>query len=182
MLHFSEDPTITEFVPHVARTTTDPVAYVWAVDEAHAPSYWFPRQCPRAMAWSTTSTTASDRLRVLGPSASRVHMIEYAWLQRVQAAELFAYRFSASGFDPYGDPSSPHALVARSPVRPLGPPYPLGDLLALHQAAGIEVRLVDSLWPWWDVVVTTSVGFSGIRLANSRGSKGPTGAPGGGRD
>ena len=37
VLHFSEDPTITEFVPHVARTATDPVAYVWAVDEAHAP-------------------------------------------------------------------------------------------------------------------------------------------------
>ena len=50
VLHFSEDPTITVFEPHVARTARLPDAYVWAVDGAQAPSYWFPRQCPRAMA------------------------------------------------------------------------------------------------------------------------------------
>ena len=172
VLHFSEDRTITEFVPHVARTATDPTAYVWAVGEQHAPSYWFPRQCPRAMAWSTPRTSDSDRLRVLGPSAARVHMIEYGWLRRVQVAEVYAYRFSDAGFEPYGDPSDPHAFVARRPVRPFGPPEPLGDLLALHQEAGIEVRLVDSLWPWWESVVTSSVGFSGIRLGNAAGSDG----------
>jgi hypothetical protein len=40
-------------------------------------------------------------------------------------------------------------------------------LLALHQAAGIELRLLDNLWPWWDRTIATSVGFSGIRLANA---------------
>lgn len=52
LLHFSEDPGITEFVPHVAATAQQSEPYVWAVDAAQAPSYWFPRQCPRAMAWS----------------------------------------------------------------------------------------------------------------------------------
>lgn len=47
VLHFSEDPTITEFVPHVAATAQISGAYVWAVDAALAPAYWFPRQCPR---------------------------------------------------------------------------------------------------------------------------------------
>ncbi len=168
VLHFSEDPTITDFVPHVARTATDPNAYVWAVDRVRAPDYWFPRQCPRAMAWPTAQTTPEDRLRVLGPTATRVHMIEYAWLARVQAARVFAYRFAAADFEPYGDPSDPHAVVARRPVRPLGPPEAVGDLLALHEQAGIEVRLVESLWPWWEVVITTTAGFSGIRLRNAR--------------
>jgi hypothetical protein len=167
VLHFSEDPTITEFVPHVAPTATDPVAFVWAVDGARAPDYWFPRQCPRAMAWSTAGTTEADKLRVLGPTAERVHMIEYAWLERMQGAQLFAYRFAASGFEPYGSATAPHAYVARHPVRPVGPPEPVGDLLALRQEAGIEVRLVKSLWPWWEVVITTTVGFSGIRLRNA---------------
>ena len=52
VLHFSEDPTITRFVPHVAATARQPAAYVWAVDAVLAPAYWFPRQCPRAMAWA----------------------------------------------------------------------------------------------------------------------------------
>lgn len=74
VLHFSEDPTITRFVPHVAATARQPEAYVWAVDHARAPDYWFPRQCPRALAWVTPSTTTPDRASLGGP---RVHAIEY---------------------------------------------------------------------------------------------------------
>ena len=39
LLHFSEDPTITRFEPHVAATAQRPEAYVWAVDAGNAPSY-----------------------------------------------------------------------------------------------------------------------------------------------
>ena len=38
LLHFSEDPTITRFEPHVAATAQQPEAYVWAVDVRNAPS------------------------------------------------------------------------------------------------------------------------------------------------
>jgi hypothetical protein len=167
VLHFSEDPSITRFVPHVARTAAEPTAYVWAVGAAHAPGYWFPRQCPRAMAWVAADTTEADRERVLGPQATRVHLIEYAWLERVQSARVFAYRFDAAAFEPYGDRRDPHAFVARAPVVPLGPPEPVGDLLALHEAARIEVRLAHSVWPWWAVVTASTAGFSGIRLRNA---------------
>jgi hypothetical protein len=171
VLHFSEDQSIARFVPHVARTASEPTAYVWAVNAAHAPSYWFPRQCPRAMAWVTTLTTDADRQRVLGPHTTRVHMVEYAWLQRIRTAQVYAYRFDAADFEPYGDEWDPHAFVARHPVRPLGPAEPVGDLLALHEAAQIEMRLTHSLWPWWEVVTTTTVGFSGIRLRSAHGSR-----------
>lgn len=167
VLHFSEDPSITAFVPHVAATAKEPTAFVWAVGHAHAPSYWFPRQCPRAMAWLAPSTTEADRDRILGPTNSRVHLVEYTWLQRIQAARVFAYRFDATEFEPYGAPDDPHAFVARHAVRPLGPPEPIGDLMELHEQAGIEFRLAPSLWPWWQEVITSSVGFSGIRLRNA---------------
>lgn len=170
LLHFSEDPSITEFVPHVAQTASEATAYVWAVNAAHAPSYWFPRQCPRAMAWVTTGTTDADRQRVLGPGAERVHLVEYDWLDRIQQVRLFAYRFDAADFEPHGDRLDPHAFVARHPVQPLGPAEPVGDLLNLQEAAGIEVRLASSLWPWWETVITTTPRFSGIRLRNARGS------------
>lgn len=119
------------------------------------------------MAWVVADTTDADRERVLGPHATRVHMIEYAWLKRVQAAQVFVYRFAAAEFEPYGDTLNPHAFVARHAVVPLGPPEPIGDLLALHEAAQIEVRLGHSLLPWWRAVTASTVGFSGIRLRNA---------------
>lgn len=48
----------------------------------------------------------------------------------------------------------------------VAPAVPVGDLLRAHQRAGIQLRLVDRLWPWWDAVITSTVAFSGIRLRN----------------
>lgn len=167
MLHFSEDPTITRFVPHVAPTSREAEAYVWAVDAARSPDYWFPRQCPRAMAWVTPATTDSDRDLVLGPGGGRrVHAIEYGWLEALRTVRLYVYRLPADGFRPIGDP--PNAQVATEPAVPLGPAEPVGDVIALHEEAGIQLRVLPNLWPFWDVVITTSLGFSGIRLRNAR--------------
>lgn len=166
VLHFSEDPGIETFVPHVAATASMGQAYVWAVDADQAPSYWFPRQCPRAMAWSGPGSTAADRRTLLGPGAARVHLVEYGWLTRIQSVQLYAYRFDAAAFSRYGDPG--YAYVATETVRPLGPPERVGDLLARHVEAGIELRLTSSLWPWWRAVVASSLEFSGIRLRHAR--------------
>jgi hypothetical protein len=164
VLHFSEDPTITLFTPHVAATARQAEPYVWAVDAAQAPAYWFPRQCPRAMAWAIDSTTDADRVAILGHGSSRVHAIEYGWLPAVQSLRLYAYRLDAAMFRPFGDA----AYVCTEPVRPLGAAEPVGDVLARHEAAGIELRLVTDLAPWWSAVISSTVQFSGIRLRNAR--------------
>lgn len=167
VLHFSEDPTIEHFVPHVSATSTHAEPLVWAVDAVRAPDYWFPRQCPRAMAWVTGSTSEDDRERILSPGRTRVHAVEFGLLDAMRTVELFAYRLPAEAFRPIAD-DDPHALVATSPVDPPGPPDRVGDLFALHDAAGIELRVLDNLWAFWDDVVGSSLGFSGIRLRNAR--------------
>jgi hypothetical protein len=50
VLHFSDDPAIDVFAPHRAATAQPDRSFVWPVDAGLAPGYWFPRQCPRAMA------------------------------------------------------------------------------------------------------------------------------------
>ncbi len=166
MLHFSEDPSIELFVPHVAATAQQPDAYVWAVDPERAPDYWFPRDCPRAMAWVEPTTTTADRDRILGPGGGeRVHAVEYRWLDALRTVRLFAYRLPADQFVPFGEFA--HAHVATRPVRPLAPPEPVGDLLGLHERAGIQLRVLPSLWEFWDAVVDSTLGFSGIRLRNA---------------
>jgi hypothetical protein len=166
LLHFSEDPSITLFRPHVAATARDTQPYVWAVDFDQAPSYWFPRDCPRVLTWASANTTTHDRERFLGAS-SRVHALEYAWLDRLLSTALYAYRFDKSQFMPYGTPE-PHAYVSTATVRALHPPEQVGPLLDAHAAAGIELRLLRNLWPYWTEVMRSTLGFSGIRLRNAQ--------------
>jgi len=164
VLHFSEDPTIRRFEPHVAPTSQHSEPYVWAVDAARSPDYWFPRNCPRAMAWATEASTRADRDRILGPGrGDRVHAIEYGWLEAMRTIKLYAYRLPATDFYPIGTPV-PNAYVSTKAVSPLGPPEEVGDLLRLHEECGIQLRVLNNLWPFWDAVVTTTLGFSGIRL------------------
>ena len=174
VLHFSEDPTIKRFLPHVAATARETGAYVWAVDHDRAPDYWFPRQCPRAMAWVRPGvTTDRDRERIIGAGCGdRVHAIEYAWWDAMRTTMLYAYRLPAARFRPLGEPH-PHAHVATEPVEPLGPAEPVGDLIACHAAAGIQLRVLGNLWPFWDQVISGTAGFSGIRLRNASPRPGP---------
>jgi hypothetical protein len=167
VLHFSEDPSITSFAPHVAPTTREAQPYVWAVDQVQAPSYWFPRDCPRAMAWVGPATTVEDHERIIGPGGGeRVHVVEYGWLERIRTVRLYAYRLSAAPFRPIGAPR-PHAMVTEVPVAPLGPPVPVGNLYDLHAKAGIQLRVLPDLWPFFDAVVVSTCEFSGIRLCNA---------------
>src|SRR5690349_5711786 len=45
--HFSEDPSLDWFRPHIPATNPQAQPLVWAVDTRHAPMFWFPRDCPR---------------------------------------------------------------------------------------------------------------------------------------
>lgn len=170
VLHFSEDPSLTRFVPHLAATAQQPGEYVWAVGWDRSPDYWFPRQCPRVMAWTTSGTTDSDRERIIGPGCGvRVHAVEYGWLERMRTVELYAYRFDAGPFRPFGEDGDGRgvAMVATEPVVPLGPAERVGDLFELHERAGIALRVLPNLRPFWDAVTVSSLEWSGIRLRNA---------------
>ncbi|MFG1912914.1 DUF6886 family protein [Kribbella sp. NPDC048928] len=164
VLHFSEDPGIEIFRPHVAKTARQAEAYVWAVGHDRAPDYWFPRQCPRAMAWVGPGTTPEDRDRIIGAgSGTRVHAVEYGWLDAMRSVELYAYRLSAADFTEHDA-----AVVATVDVRPLGPPERVGDLFALHEEAGIQLRVLDRLHDFWAAAVASTLEWSGIRLRNAK--------------
>ena len=57
--------------------------------------------------------------------------------------------------------------ISAEPVEPLEV-VELGNLVRRHDDAGIELRAEDDLLGFWDEVVGSSLGFSGIRLRNAR--------------
>lgn len=152
LLHFSEDATITAFAPHVAATAQQPEAYVWTVDRLNSPSYWFPRQCPRVCSWAPDGT-------------DRVHAVEEAWLATMTHTALWAYRFAATDFEPFGE--RPHAYVAAHPVIPLGPPLRVGDLVQVHAEHGIELLVLPTLEEHFASVREAGREFSAIRMGNA---------------
>jgi hypothetical protein len=164
--HFSEDPGLSRFAPHVARTSDNPEALVWAIDTRHSPHFWFPRDCPRGCAWVLQSTSDEDRDRFFGGSAAtRFHVVESAWAGRIVACRLYSYRMPPATFEPIDDQAADY-WVSREPVEAVDRTE-VGNLVQRHADAGIDLRFTPDLWPAWHSVVASTIGFSGSRLRNA---------------
>jgi len=162
--HVSEDPAIERFEPHVAATAEEREPLVWALDTRHLPLYWFPRDCPRGTFWAHSGSDPSDVQRLLG-AATRVHVVEEDWFDRIRTVRLYAYRLPEGPFEPH--PGVGGYWVAREPVEPADV-VSLGDPLALHTDAEIELRALPNIWPLWNEVVASTLEYSGMRLRNAR--------------
>jgi hypothetical protein len=92
-----------------------------------------------------------------------VAVIESAWLERVRAVTLYAYRLPREPFDLVEDGRFYIASATVDAIERVE----VGDLLARHAEAGIELRIAPSLHPIWEHVTETTLDFSGIRLRNA---------------
>jgi hypothetical protein len=165
LFHFSEDSTIERFVPHVPATNPDHPPAVWAIDADHAPLYWFPRDCPRVTAWPRSAAERPAFAAAFATTAWRVHAMESGWLGRLRAVELFRYHLPAGAFARWPDASG--QWVATDAVEPVSVEV-VGDLLAAHADAGIDLRIVPSLWPVHDLAVSDRWDFSIVRMRGAQ--------------
>lgn len=174
--HFSEDPNLSHFVPHVAATAGNPEPLVWAIDTRHSPHFWFPRDCPRGCAWLTATTTQEDRSQFLGGSKTgRLHVIEEAWSDRMAASRLYAYRMPIDTFESINDQAAGY-WISRQAVEAVER-VEFANLIDRHAEAGIELRMVPDIWPFWHSVIRSSLNFSGSRLRNASRPEPPLAIP-----
>src|SRR5262249_6055308 len=105
-----------------------------------------PRDCPRGCIWPVPATTAADREPFFGQSdATRIHVIEAGWLERIQACRLYAYQLPTAPFRPH---EVGGYWVTDQPVHATGRVL-VDDLLGQHARARIELRITPSIWPFW---------------------------------
>ena len=166
--HFSEDPSIERFEPRLGRAIEgrpEGELLVWAIDEHHAPLYYFPRDCPRIVLWTLEDSTPADIERWLGGSSARmVAHIESAWEERLDQCRLYRYKLYASGFETIQDHGVHVSAASHVPVSV----EPVDNLRGRLQRSGVELRVLDSLQPLADAEVWNStLHFSGMRLRNA---------------
>ena len=163
--HFSEDPNIVRFVPHVPRTNPEHRRAVWAIDGEHAPLYWFPRDCPRVTIWPLRTNDLIEFQTRLATAALRVHAIESGWLERMRSTQIYRYDFEPEGFYQWEEANGqwiPERDVVPAAVTPVG------DLLDAHARAKIELRIVPDLWPLHDLALERGFDFSIVRMHNAQ--------------
>jgi hypothetical protein len=161
LFHFSEDPTIARFVPHVPATNPGAGAHVWAIDADHAPLYWFPRDCPRVTVWATDPNEQIRLAERFDTAASRVHWMGSDWVERFDAVGLYVYDFDAAPFSPWTEADG--QWIADVAVDPLGV-QPLGSCRARHSDASIDLRTVEDLVAFVEPVVASGLPFSIVRM------------------
>jgi hypothetical protein len=173
LFHFSEDPTITRFVPRspLARPEVEPL--VWAIDAWHAPLYYVPRDCPRVGFWLEEATTTSDQHAFFGHVCARmVIVIEAAWFDRFRSTRMYRYHVPEELFEPF-ESSGRNIFVSRHAVVPLAKDI-LDDLPVHMLNDDIELRVSPSLVSLGKAVAASTLGFSMIRMRNAKGWNEPS--------
>ena len=85
-------------------------------------------------------------------------------MDRIRTVTLYRYDLPAAPFRPWADAEG--QWITHSPVVPEAV-QPVGDLLALHATAQIELRVTPSLWPLYDLAQSGPWMFSIIRMRNA---------------
>jgi hypothetical protein len=138
---------------------------VWAIDEPHLPNYLLPRNCPRVTFGIGPETSAADRERFGVGGATRVVVIEAAWLHRVMACTLFLYEMPEEGFELLD--ASAGYFVRYEPAAPKAIRR-VDNLPQEITDRGAELRVVRRLWELHDAVARSSLEFSMIRMLNAQ--------------
>jgi hypothetical protein len=160
LLHYSEDPGIAAFEPHVPRSNPGVPAGVWTIDPQRAPLYWFPRDCPRVAVWANDAEQQKRLSILFTTAATRVQAAPTSWIDAIRSCRLYEYRFDPTPFAPWPEAEGQwiaHQRVVASSVEPAG------DLLDRQHAVGVDVRLVDDLAPLRAAVLAAGLPFSIVR-------------------
>ena len=162
LFHYSEDPTIQRFAPHVPQTSPDMPPAVWAIDAARAPLYWFPRNCPRVAVWANTTQQRQRLKQLFDTDATRVQAAPADWAKRIETCELYEYCFDGRDFVPWA--AAEGQWVAHRTIEPVSVEQ-VGDLLPRQREAMVDVRLLSDLNQIRAQVLASDLPFSIVRYA-----------------
>jgi hypothetical protein len=163
--HFSEDSTLRRFAPHVPPSNPSHPPAVWAVDDEHAPLYWFPRVVPRISVWAYDDHQQRRLTERFATEAHRICAAEQLWLDEIRSARIYRYTFDAAQFDPWEQADGQY--IASEVVYPQDIEV-IDDLFRAHCEAGVELRLTPRLGSLMDAILDSGLPFSFVRIRDAQ--------------
>lgn len=163
--HYSEDGSIRRFAPHVPPSNPSHPPAVWALDEAHAPLYWFPRHCPRISVWAYDDDQQKRLSAIFHTEASRICAAETSWIEAMRQARVYEYQFDGRLFAPWAEADGQY--ISGEVVEPTHVEA-RDDLLALHAAHDVELRFTPRLGTLMDAMLASELPFSFVRIRDAR--------------
>lgn len=143
LYHFSEEGSIATFKPRVKDTRKDMPPVVWAIDETHQFSFYFPRLCPRIVYTKSNHITETDDRKFFGTtSADIVVTVEANWLQRILNTTLFRYELPTQTFSLFDEIAGYY--ISPVQVEPVGM-EPIKNGVERLLEANIELRITTDL-------------------------------------
>lgn len=168
LYHFSEEPNIQVFSPRPSTSFPHLEPAVWAIDEEHAPHYFFPRDCPRVIYWKADWTSEDDTTRFFrDTSVDKIIVVENGWLERIRHTKLYVYTFPAEPFELFEEAKTAGYYISHQEIVPLKVEL-VGDLIEKILSENIELRFTPNLYPIRNSVISSSVDFSIIRFSNAK--------------
>ncbi|MFD3273892.1 DUF6886 family protein [Paenibacillus dendritiformis] len=164
LYHFSEESDIKRFVPRENPNREGFPPVVWAIDEEHQFTYFFPRNCPRIVVRATPDMSEEDRERFFGQSlATTIITIESRWYARVTDCTIYRYSFEEDLFELYDETAgyyiSSHTIIPAAAT-------PVNRLVDRLLEMGIELRVTPNLYPLRAAILRSSFQSFGIHRFN----------------
>jgi len=167
LYHFSEDDGIEIFVPRVKQNRPDVPAVVWAIDEEHEFTYYFPRNCPRIVLKKDETTTDQHmQLFFKHTSADTIVTVESDWYKRISTQTLFRYSFDETGFELFDKTAGYY--ISRQTVKPKSV-QKYEDLIGKLIQKGVELRFTANLHPLREAILAS--GFQGFGIHRFQNAK-----------
>ncbi|MBP1990581.1 DUF6886 family protein [Paenibacillus eucommiae] len=164
LYHFSEDPTIEVFHPRVKHSRTDMPPVVWAIDQEHAFTFYFPRNCPRIVYKKSDEINEQDYQKFFGLTISDIVItVETNWYEAIKEATLYRYTLPSTTFEVFDETAGYY--ISYQTVEPLQMD-PITDHLERLMDMNIDVRFTPNLHPLREAILNSTVNDFGIHRFN----------------
>jgi len=172
LYHFSDEDDIAIFRPRVKENRKNMPPVVWAIDEEHQFTFFFPRNCPRIVYTKHEHISEADYIRFFGTTdADIVITVETNWYRSIMVTTLYRYELPRDSFTMF-DPTAGY-YISYEVVKPIHMTR-INNALERLMDMKIDVRFTPNLNTSRDELLKSTIHDFGIHRFDHALKRGPS--------
>lgn len=159
LFHFSEEEQISIFNPRIKENRKELPPVVWAIDDEHQFTFFFPRNCPRIVYTKNNEITEHDYIRFFGATNADIVTVETNWYKTIMNTTLFRYELPIDSFSLFDETAGYY--ISYEEVKPYSM-TPIRNGFERLMEMNIEVRFTPNLNTIRNELLKSSISDFGI--------------------